>query len=156
VPAAAPAPASALAAGAPVQAPVVADADAERFVSDAVRQHAVVMFALEWCEFCWTARKLFARLAVPFESIDVDAVRFQRDELGVRIRAALRQHTGSPTMPQIYVGGQHLGGCIDLLDAMHSGELQRRLDAAGVAHDRTAAFDPYGLLPKWMHPRQAA
>ena len=81
---------------------------------------------------------------------------FQRDDLGVKIRAVLRQHTGSPTMPQVYVGGRLVGGCTDLFDAMRSGDLQRRLDAAGVAFDRNAAFDPYSLLPKWMHPRRAA
>ena len=32
---------------------------AEAFVTDVVRDHGVVMFALEWCEFCWAVRKLF-------------------------------------------------------------------------------------------------
>jgi cysteine synthase A len=140
---------------APVATPAL-DARAEALVSDTVRDQPVVMFALEWCEFCWAARKLFTRLAVRFESIDVDAVRFQAEDLGVKVRAVLKQRTGAPTMPQIFIGGQHIGGCTDLFDAMRSGELQRRLDAAGVAYDRDVHFDPYSLLPKWMHPRHAA
>ncbi|HET7794535.1 MAG TPA: cysteine synthase A [Rhizobacter sp.] len=132
------------------------DASAEGFVTEVVEQNAVVMFALEWCEFCWAVRKLFARLSIAYESVDVDSVRFQRDELGVKMRAVLKEHTGSPTIPQIYIGGEHLGGCTDLFDAMRSGEMQRRLDAAGVDYDRTVTLDPYTLLPKWMHPRQAA
>ncbi len=139
----------------PVTAPAL-DARAEAFVREVVRDQAVVMFALEWCEFCWAVRKLFARLGVACESIDVDAVRFQADDMGIKIRAVLGKRTGSSTMPQIYIGGQHLGGCTDLFDAMRGGELQRRLDAAGMAYDRGIELDPYSLLPKWMHPRQAA
>jgi cysteine synthase A len=132
------------------------DAQAETFVSETVRDQPVVMFALQWCEFCWAVRRLLSRLAIRYESVDVDAVRFQAGELGVNIRAVLKERTGSPTMPQIFIGGQHVGGCTDLFDAMRSGELQRRLDAAGIAYDRGVHLDPYGLLPKWMHPRHAA
>src|SRR5262249_46377871 len=48
--------ASAMAATRP-PAPTV-EAEAEAFVSQTLREHGVVMFALEWCEFCWAARKL--------------------------------------------------------------------------------------------------
>ncbi len=132
------------------------DAAAEAFVDAAVRDEPVVMFALEWCEFCWAVRKLFARLGVAFRSIDVDAVGFQADEFGVKVRQALKQRTGAPTMPQIWIGGRHIGGCTDLFDAMRRGELQRRLAAANVAHDADVRLDPYSLLPRWLHPRHAA
>jgi cysteine synthase A len=140
-----------------VEAPAPAlDAQAEAFVSRVVREQPVVMFALEWCEFCWAVRKLFARLGIAFESVDLDSVPFQQDDLGVKIRAVLLEHTGAPTIPQIYIGGQHIGGCTDLFDAMRSGQLRQRLDAGGIAHDRSVDFDPYSLLPKWVHPRKAA
>ncbi|MDM0117740.1 cysteine synthase A [Variovorax sp. J22R133] len=132
------------------------DAGAEAFVDLSVRNQPVVMFALEWCEFCWAVRNLFARLRVDFESVDVDAVRFKEGDLGVKVRAVLKQRTGSPTMPQIYIAGRHVGGCTDLFDAMRQGELQRWLDAGGIAYDRTVHLDPYSLLPKWLHPRRAA
>jgi cysteine synthase len=136
--------------------PPSVDPAAAAFITDTVRDQPVVMFALEWCEFCWAVRKCFARLGVRFESVDVDAVRFQADDRGVKIRAALKHRTGSPTMPQIYIGGHAVGGCTDLFDAMRSGQLHALLDQAGVAFDRSVQFDPYSLLPKWMQPRQAA
>jgi cysteine synthase A len=80
----------------------------------------------------------------------------QRDDLGVKIRAVLNSRVGSPTIPQIFIGGQHVGGCTDLFDAMRAGALQQRLEAAGVAYDRSVELDPYSLLPKWVHPRKAA
>ncbi len=132
------------------------DPQAAAFVADVVRDKPVVMFALAWCEFCWAVRKLFGKLGVAYESVDLDSVAYQRQDFGGKIRAVLKARIGSPTIPQIYIGGQHIGGCTDLFDAMRSGELRKRLDAAGIAYDRSVDLDPYELLPKWVHPRKAA
>ena len=132
------------------------DQQAGTFVSQVIRDQAVVMFALEWCEFCWAARKLFAALGVPFQSVDLDSVAFQAHDVGTKIRAVLKERTGSPTIPQIWIGGTRVGGAMDLFDAMRSGELQRLLAQAGVAYDRSADIDPDAFLPKWLHPRVAA
>jgi cysteine synthase A len=132
------------------------DAEAAAFVDAKVRGSAVVMFALEWCEFCWAARRCFARLGVACDSVDLDSVALQAGDMGVKIRAVLKERIGSPTIPQIYIGGQHVGGCTDLFDAVRTGRVQQRLERAGVAVEGAAAFDPYELLPKWVHPRQAA
>ena len=137
-------------------APTTLDADAESLVTQAVRDHGVVMFALEWCEFCWAARKLFARLGIQYHSVDIDSVAFQRGDMGTKIRAVLKARTGAPTIPQIYVGGTHVGGCTELFDTMRDGRLRKMLDSAGIAHDRGADIDPYSLLPKWLHPRKTA
>ena len=48
-----------------------------------------VLFALEWCEFCWSVRKLFAQLGIAYRSVDLDSVEYQADDLGGRIRAVL-------------------------------------------------------------------
>ena len=132
------------------------DEQAEAFVSQAIRDHAVVMFALEWCEFCWAVRKLFARLGIAYRSVDIDSVALQQDDIGTRIRAVLKQRTGSPTIPQIWIGGTHVGGATDLFEAMRSGRMQALLADGRVAFDRDAGIDPYDFLPKWLHPRKAA
>ncbi|HSB23180.1 MAG TPA: cysteine synthase A [Burkholderiaceae bacterium] len=132
------------------------DPQAVSTVDRVVRDKPVVMFALEWCEFCWAVRKLFGRLNIAYESVDLDSVALQRDDLGVKIRAVLKERTGSPTIPQIFIGGQLVGGCTELFDAMRSGAMQQRLDAAGVSWERSVDLDPYSLLPKWVHPRKAA
>ncbi len=150
-PAAAPAPAPAQAAPA---AP--ADAEAEAFVDQAIVEHPVLMFALEWCEFCWAVRKLFGRLGIAYRSVDLDSVRYQQGGLGTRLRGELRERTGAPTIPQIWVAGTHLGGATDVFDALRSGRLQALLDSAGVAFDRQAHIDPEDFLPRWLHPRQPA
>jgi cysteine synthase A len=132
------------------------DEEAESFVINVVRENPVVMFALEWCEFCWAVRKLFAKLGIAYRSVDIDSVAFQERHMGTKIRAVLKDRTGSPTIPQIYIGGKHVGGCMDLFDAVRGGSLRRHLDHAGVEYDRNADVDPYGFLPQWMHPRKTA
>jgi cysteine synthase A len=138
------------------EATVDLDEEARAFVTRAVRDEPVVMFALEWCEFCWAVRKLFARLNIPYASIDLDSVALQERDLGVKIRAVLNNRIGSPTIPQIYIGGQHVGGCTELFEAMADGSMQRMLESAGVEYARDIELDPRSLLPKWVHPRKTA
>jgi cysteine synthase A len=132
------------------------DPAAAQFVTDAIGKDQVVMFALEWCEFCWSVRKLFAKLGIAYRSVDVDSVEFQKDDFGGRIRAVLADRTGQMTMPQIFVDGRHVGGCTDLFDAWRNGALRRQLDDCAVSYDRQLEIDPYSLLPKWLQPRKSA
>jgi len=125
-----------------------------RFLADTGKP--VVLFALEWCEFCWSVRKLFARLGIDYRAVDLDSVEYQLDDRGGKIRAVLRERTGAPTIPQIFVGGEHLGGATDVFEAFKSGRLQEALQRAGVAFDPNAGLDPYSLLPNWLHPRRSA
>jgi cysteine synthase A len=114
------------------------------------------MFALEWCEFCWSVRKLFTKLGIAYRSVDVDSVEFQKEDLGGRIRGVLTDRTSAKTLPQVFVGGAHIGGATDVFDAWRSGEMQKHLDKAGVKYDRDLNIDPYTLLPKWLQPRKQA
>jgi cysteine synthase A len=113
----------------------------------------VVMFALEWCEFCWSVRKVFARYGIPYRSVDLDSVTYQQDDLGGKIRAVLKERTGWNTLPQIFVGGEFVGGCTDVFDEIREGTMFERLAEADVPHDATVDTDPYVLLPQWLHPR---
>jgi cysteine synthase A len=111
------------------------------------------MFALEWCEFCWSVRRLFKTLGIAYRSVDLDSVEFQKQDLGGRIRAVLVDRTGARTLPRIFVGGQHIGGATDTFDAWKNATLQQLLEQSGVAFDRNAQLDPYSFLPKWLQPR---
>ena len=48
------------------------------------------------------------------------------------------------------------GGCTDLFEAHADGSMHQQLDALGVAYDGSAEVDALGLLPGWLHPRQAS
>ncbi len=128
---------------------------AREFVEKAVsgQEKPVVMFGLEWCEFCWSVRKMFGEIGVPFHSIDLDSVPLQKNNLGGDIRVALKEKTGSPTIPQIFVGGEYVGGCSETFDAYNDGRLQELLRKNSIHFNGTRNFDAYSFLPSWLHPR---
>ncbi|MFV8816433.1 glutaredoxin [Haliea sp. E17] len=111
------------------------------------------MFALEWCEFCWSVRKMLRELGVDYRSIDLDSTAFQQDNLGGDIRAALQERLGSPTIPQVFIGGEYVGGATETFDAFNGGQLQPLLERHGVDYDRDMCFDAYSFLPRWLQTR---
>ncbi len=113
----------------------------------------VVMFALEWCEFCWSVRKVFAQYGIAYTSVDLDSVAYQQGDRGGKMREVLRHRTGSVTLPQIFVGGGFEGGCTEVFDSLKAGQLHARLEKHGVRVDPSVKTDPYELLPKWLQPR---
>jgi cysteine synthase A len=118
------------------------------------KEQPVVLFALEWCEFCWAVRKLFARLEVPYRAIDLDSVAYQENDLGGKIRAVLLDRLGSPTIPQIFIAGEHIGGATDMFECYRNGGLEERLSALGVGiREMPESFEPASLLPGWLHKR---
>jgi cysteine synthase A len=149
------APAAARPASAPA-APVALDAEAEKFFDHVVRHEPVVLFALEWCEFSWSVRKLFARLGIAYRSVDLDSVSFQANDLGGKIRAVLGARTGARTIPQVFIGGTHVGGATEMFDAWRNGKARDLLTKRGVAFDAGVELDPYSLLPSWLQPRKSA
>ena len=137
----------------PVKSDEVAPSDEARaFVRDAIESSTqpVVMFALQWCEFSWAVRKLFARCNVPFRSIDIDAVAYQNDNWGGKIRAALSERSGVATIPQVFVGGQLIGGCTETFTAFENGRLQNLLTRNAIAFEDTLGDKLYSLLPGWV------
>jgi cysteine synthase A len=139
---------------APQDEPVDAAARAEMQALIDDREQPIVMFALEWCEFCWSVRKLFARYQIPYRCISLDSVDYQRGDRGGALRAALKERTGWTTLPQLFIGGEFVGGCTELFDESLQGRLQQRLQALGIVL-KEEIVDPYGFLPNWLHKRKA-
>jgi cysteine synthase A len=136
--------------------PVTLTEAAETFVTEAIsdEENPVVLFALEWCEFCWAIRKLFEELYIPFKAIDLDSVVYQDDDWGGQIRAVLNARLGSKTIPQIFIGGKHIGGATDTFEAYKSGDLQKHLARVDIEPGDLGGKDPYELLPNWLHNRE--
>lgn len=82
----------------------------------------VLMYGTAACPYCQAARALFSDLGVPFEEIRVDLEPSRREEM--RQRAG-----GRHTVPQIWVGSQHLGGFTDVLALHQQGALEALLHA---------------------------
>jgi cysteine synthase A len=117
------------------------------------REYPVVLFALEWCEFCWSVRKLFKKLDIPYRSVDLDSVEYQADNWGGAVRNALHVRVGSNTIPRVFVGGKHIGGCTDLFAAYRDGTLHGLLREHGITPASVPDLVPESLLPGWLHKR---
>jgi len=81
-----------------------------------------VMYATSWCGYCARARHLLAAKGAALTEIDVDQVPGSRDEM--------QQRSGRSTVPQIFIGGQHVGGYDDLRALDTRGGLDPILAAA--------------------------
>ena len=136
---------------APVELDPAALAEVESILEE--NRDQVLMFSLEWCEFCWSVRKMLAACDIPYVTVDLDSVAFQENDRGGKILEVLNQQNDWPTIPQIYLGGEFVGGATDLFDVGKAGELQPKLAARNIPYNETINRDPYSFLPTWLHPR---
>ena len=77
----------------------------------------VEIYTTPSCPYCHAAKALLRKKAVKFVETDVSA------DAGLRA-AMTRRAGGSYTVPQIFIGGRHVGGC----DELHELDYQGRLD----------------------------
>ena len=83
----------------------------------------VLMYCTAACPYCQAADRLLARKGVAaVERVRVDLEPARREEM---IRKS-----GRHTVPQIWIGSRHVGGCDDLHDLEDSGELDKLLAKA--------------------------
>ena len=72
------------------------------------------------CPFCVRAKALFAKKGVPFEEIDVFMDEGAREDMHA-------QACGARSVPQIFIGERHVGGCDELYALDKAGELDALL-----------------------------
>ncbi len=82
----------------------------------------VVMYTKPTCPFCTAAERLFRSKGVDFTVIDIAAEPERRDEMIER--------SGRRTVPQIFIGDEHVGGFDDLDALDQEGALDRMLEKA--------------------------
>ncbi len=113
----------------------------------------VVMFGFAWCEFCWSVRKLFNSLSIPFTTVDFDAFSYRGGDMGEKLKATLVAQTGCNTLPQVFIEGEFIGSCTEVFDATINRKLFQKLSAAKVPYNQVLDIDPYTLLPGWIQSR---
>jgi len=80
----------------------------------------VDIYTTPFCPFCYAAKKLLARKGVSFTEIDVMMKPAKRREMTERAN-------GASTVPQIFIDGEHLGDCDELLWLDGEGTLDAKL-----------------------------
>lgn len=80
------------------------------------------MYSSRYCPFCVRAKLILEQKGLDFEEIIVD----QRPEL----RRKMIAESGARTVPQIWIGEQHVGGCQELMAIENSGSLDELIKSA--------------------------
>ncbi len=80
----------------------------------------VVLYTTRFCPYCVRAKALLKKKGVEFKDIPVDG--------DPALRREMMAKSGSHTVPQIWVGDQHVGGCDELYALDRSGKLDSLLE----------------------------
>ncbi len=80
------------------------------------------MYSADWCPYCRRAKELLAQKNLVFSEINVDEDAKFREEMIAR--------SNRRTVPQIFIGDKHVGGCDDLFELDRSGGLDRLIQGA--------------------------
>lgn len=83
------------------------------------------MYVSAWCPYCERARAVLESKGVDFQEIDVDAVPGAQAQMVAR--------SGRSSVPQIFIGTAHVGGCDDLLALDEAGRLDSLLNITGAS-----------------------
>lgn len=116
-------------------------------IADAIKQNEVILFMkgtpdAPACGFSARTAGVLTELQVPFASVDILP--------DPRIREELTKQSSWPTIPQLFVKGELIGGCDIVMEMVETGELQALLGVEGTAED---AGDEAGAAPLQIENR---
>ena len=111
--------------------------DAQNRIAEIVKTNRVVLFMkgtaqFPMCGFSGRAVQILKACGVD----DLKTVNVLEDE---EIRQGIKDYANWPTIPQLYVDGEFVGGCDIVTEMTLSGELDQLFDAKGVAYNKEAA-----------------
>ncbi|WP_112661681.1 glutaredoxin 3 [Microvirga flavescens] len=82
----------------------------------------VTIYTKSWCPYCASAKKLLTEKGAAFSEIDIEKMPEARAEM-------IEKAGGRTTVPQIFIGARHVGGCDDLYALDAKGGLESLLQA---------------------------
>ena len=83
-------------------------------------QAEITLYITQYCPYCVRARGLLNAKEVTYNEIDIGAQPEQRAEM-------LQKSNGVTSVPQIFIGDTHVGGCDDLFATESAGKLDQLL-----------------------------
>jgi len=101
----------------------------ERIEAD-IKANPVVLYmkgtpVFPQCGFSARVVQILSHLGVPFKGVNVLE--------DMEIREGIKAYTNWPTIPQLYVNGEFVGGCDIIMEMFQAGELQTMLKDKGIA-----------------------
>ncbi len=110
--------------------------DAETKIKETVTSNDVVLFMkgtkmMPQCGFSSRVAGVLNFMGIDYADVNVLA-----DE---DLRQGVKDYSDWPTIPQLYVKGEFVGGCDIITEMTLSGELDQLFESKGVAYDKAAA-----------------
>jgi monothiol glutaredoxin len=107
----------------------------EQFIDNEVKSTDVVLFMkgtpqFPMCGFSGQVVQILDHLGVPYKGLNV----LESDEL----RSGIKAYSNWPTIPQLYIKGEFIGGCDIVREMFQTGELQSLLEEKGIPVARRA------------------
>jgi monothiol glutaredoxin len=96
-------------------------------IDNIVKQNKIVVFMkgsklMPQCGFSNNVVQILNTLGVPFETVDILADN--------ELRQGIKEYSSWPTIPQVYVNGEFIGGSDIMIEMYQSGELQQMVEVA--------------------------
>jgi glutaredoxin 3 len=82
----------------------------------------VEIYTKSFCGYCWRAKMLLESKGVAFQEISVDFGGAEKEKM-------IQRASGRTTVPQIFIGEQHVGGCDELVALERAGKLDALITA---------------------------
>lgn len=99
------------------------ETDIKQGIKTETKSHKVMVYSKTYCGFCNTAKDIFKKL----KAVDVEIKELDISKNGYEIQDALEELTNQRTVPNIFIGGNHIGGCDALQKLEKNGELAKML-----------------------------
>ena len=87
-------------------------------------ENNVEVYSGDFCPYCMRAKSLLKKKGIAFTEYNVQRENTRRDEMLIRAK-------GARTIPQIFIGDRHVGGCDELYALERKGELDSWLHPEG-------------------------
>lgn len=106
------------------------DQNVPALIDDHIAKNKVMMFSKISCPFCDDVKELFNSLNIEFGVLELDQV-----SNGSLIQQGLLEKTGQRTVPNIFIKGEHIGGCDDTMKLHREEKLLPMVNAADHSYD---------------------
>lgn len=91
-----------------------------QYAGGEVSQAQITMYSTRFCPYCMRARSLLNHKGWSFNDIAVDG--------NPELRAEMMEKSGRHTVPQIWIGEEHIGGCDELVQLEMAGKLETMVE----------------------------
>ncbi|XWS76160.1 hypothetical protein CRYUN_Cryun01aG0152600 [Craigia yunnanensis] len=108
----------------------------EETVKKTVADNPIVVYSKSWCPYSSEVKSLFKKLGEEPLVIELDELGPQ----GPEVQMVLEQLTGQQTVPNVFIGSKHIGGCSDTVELYHKGELEPLLSEANAKRFSDSSF----------------